>query len=137
MYKFVSVLTLAFFSFVLWVIYLANIGHNNALFQWVAQTPYGDKLGHLFIFGFLTLITNASLKFRTVFVGKLNLYLGTLLVSIFVLAEELSQGFLPTRSMDVEDVIADAIGIVLFTAISHFLAMRIQRPIVFISEEVS
>ncbi|TLU66437.1 trypsin [Thalassotalea litorea] len=130
-----SLLALAFFGFVLWVIYLANIGHNNALFQWVAQTPYGDKLGHFFIFGFLTLITNASLKFRTLVFGKLNLYLGTLLVSVFVLAEEFSQGFLPTRNMDIEDVIADAIGIILFTAISHLIAVRVQRPAVLISEE--
>ncbi|WP_260680576.1 VanZ family protein [Thalassotalea sp. PS06] len=130
-----SVLALAFFAFVLWVIYLANIGNNNVVFQWVAQTPYGDKLGHLFIFGFLTLITNASLKFKTVSLGRVNTYLGTLLVSVFVLAEEFSQGFLPTRSMDIQDVIADAIGIIIFTAISHIIAVRTRRQPALIADE--
>ncbi|WP_394173351.1 VanZ family protein [Thalassotalea litorea] len=136
MYKFVSLFALAFFGLVLWVIYLANIGHSNALFQWVAQTPHGDKIGHLFIFGFLTLVTNASLKFKTVNLGKLNVYLGTLLVSIFVLAEEFSQGFLPTRNMDIQDVIADAIGIIIFTGLSHIIATRIQRQSIAVPQEL-
>ncbi|WP_246034183.1 VanZ family protein [Thalassotalea mangrovi] len=130
-----AIFTVAFFGFVLWVIYLANIGQSHILFQWAAATPYGDKLGHLFIFGFLTFIANISLKLKTVSFGRVTIYLGTLLVSIFVLAEEFSQSYFPTRTMDIEDVIADAIGILLFTGISHLVGNRVNRQPILLTEQ--
>ena len=45
-------------------------------------------------------------------------------VSIFVILEELSQGFLPSRTLDYKDLIADAAGIFFFSLITYLVAKR-------------
>jgi len=60
---------IAFFVFVIWIIHEANIGRDNFLFKTVRATPFGDKIGHLFLAGFLTLVIifllqNRVLHFR-------------------------------------------------------------------------
>lgn len=106
--------------FVLWIIFSADLGLKNIFFDLTNAVPYGDKLGHFFLFGILTLTVNIALKYkRTKFWKKLPL--GTLLVSIFVVIEELSQAFFPNRTLDITDLIADALGILVFTYISYLL----------------
>ncbi len=73
--------------------------------------PNGDKYGHMGLFGFLTFAAIIGLKFKSFPLGKLNVYWGAGLVIIFVVAEELSQSFIPSRTFDLTDLAADAIGI--------------------------
>ncbi|WP_019027439.1 VanZ family protein [Colwellia piezophila] len=116
----------AFFCFILWVIYLANTGQNSVFFQFVASIPYGDKLGHFCLFGLLTLATNLAFKFKSLTIFSIKLYsmklfLGTILVSIFVIIEEFSQYFIANRSFDLMDLSADFVGIVFFTFVTSYL----------------
>ena len=111
----------AFFCFILWVIYLANTGQNSVFFQFVASIPYGDKLGHFCLFGLLTLATNLAFRFKAFQFYSIKLFLGTILVSSFVIIEEFSQYFIPNRSFDLIDLSADFVGIVFFTIVTSYL----------------
>lgn len=119
-----QIITFLFFSFIIWIIYKANKGQESIFFELVAVIPYGDKVGHFFLFGCLTLLLNIAFKFKTQSFGKLTFYLGTLLVIIFVVLEELSQGFVSTRTLDIKDLLADGVGILIFSILSYFLSKR-------------
>ena len=123
MQKYFISLAICFFIFILWAIYVANTGQSNGLFNAVSTLPYGDKIGHFCLFGILTLFANLATRCRTLKIKKLSIYWGSLAVWIFVTAEELSQHFLPTRSLDIYDYIADLIGIIIFS----YLAFQFNR----------
>ncbi|QIZ78844.1 VanZ family protein [Ferrimonas lipolytica] len=122
-----SVIALLFFGFILWVIYLANTGQSSVFFGLVRQVPYGDKVGHFMLFGLLTLLANWGLRFRKVNLGSIPMLLGTFLVVLFVLVEEISQAWLPSRTLDWRDLLADAAGIGLFHGLSWWLAAKKQK----------
>ena len=114
-----------FFLFLLWVIFSADTGRESVFLQFTQSIPYGDKLGHFMLFGILTFGMNIATGFRMspVRIFKYRIYRGTFWVSIFVFFEEISQGFISTRSMDWKDLVADACGILFFT----LLSARISR----------
>lgn len=118
MQKFFVVLASSFFLFILWMIYLANTGQYNSLFKLVTLIPYGDKVGHFCLFGMLTFLANVSSTCRYFSVGKLKIYWGSFVVLAFVTIEELSQYFLPTRTLDIYDYAADLVGIFIFSYLS-------------------
>ncbi|MAD05285.1 MAG: trypsin [Pseudoalteromonas sp.] len=118
-------IAIGFFGFIGWVIYLANTGQKSVFFDLVAVIPYGDKLGHFCLFGLLTLFINLSFKFKTMAVGGRPIYLAVLIVSTFVILEELSQYFVESRTLDFIDLIADFAGIAVFSAISAWLCKKL------------
>lgn len=120
MIKFYKGVTIVFLLFIVWIIFSANTGRNNIFFDFVNWLPFGDKFGHFFLFGFLTLGVNFALKFKRFKYWKL-LPLGTLLVAVFVVIEELSQAFFPNRTLDIIDLIADGFGIMFFTFIGNVI----------------
>lgn len=111
-----------FLIFIGWIIYLADRGQLGVFRVIVSAVPYGDKVGHVTLFGLLTLAANVGLGYRTIVVGKVVSLLGTLLVSVFVVVEEASQLFIPARTSDVFDLAANALGIGLATVVSYRLA---------------
>lgn len=113
-----------FFLFILWVIFLANTGQTSIFFELVRAIPYGDKVGHFFLFGLLTLLANLAVNFRMLSIGKLKVFWGTAAVFAFVTFEELSQYFVPSRTLDIYDYSADMVAIVVFTWLSACLAKR-------------
>lgn len=112
--------------FIGWVIYMADNNKKAFVFDLVRVIPYGDKLGHISLFGLLTLIINIALNFRKVKSKIYNQYLGTLLIAIIVLLEEISQHFIIHRTFDLMDLIADAIGILLFTYLTSLLESKLK-----------
>lgn len=132
MYKVISTISVSFFVFIGWIIYLANTGQKSIFFDLVARIPYGDKLGHFCLFGCLTLAANLLLKFRRVNfsnvpISNVPIYTGTVLVFLFVLIEELSQHFIPNRTLDGVDLIADILGIMLFNFLTILLAHWVEQ----------
>ncbi|MGB0937097.1 MAG: VanZ family protein [Colwellia sp.] len=124
--NFLKIVSFTFFVFILWIIYLANTGQSSVFFKFVASIPYGDKVGHFCIFGVLTLAANFLLKCKTLtftFVSnkELNLYVGSMLVFLFALTEELSQFFIANRTLDIFDLLADILGIVIFSFLTACL----------------
>lgn len=116
-------LFVAFAIFIGVVIWVANTGQGARYWGFLDAIPFGDKLGHLILMGTLCLLLNLALHCRTIRLAKLPVLFGTLLVSAFVLIEELSQIFLPNRTFDLLDLLADAIGI----ALASWLAVRISH----------
>ncbi|NKF49315.1 trypsin [Shewanella sp. WXL01] len=122
----IKLVAASFSLFILWVIYLANTGASSSLFHLVAAIPYGDKLGHLLLFGSLScLMIVASRFYRLKLFGK-QAYLGAILVSLFVIAEEFSQAFIATRTFDFTDLLFDAIGIGLSVIVCCKLQQRLD-----------
>jgi len=116
-----------FFLFLCWIIYLANTGSDSVFFDLVDRLPYGDKVGHFGLYGVLTLLLNLGLGCRSVAVGGIKLLSGSLVVLVFAVGEELTQGFLPSRTMDITDVIADLLGILAFGYLAVKLCERFSR----------
>lgn len=100
----------SFFLFIVWIIVISDAGRSNVLIDSVRAIPYGDKLGHMVLYGVLASLVSFALAPRDK--TYLGLPLGCALVLLFALLEELSQGFFPsTRTLDVGDAIADIAGI--------------------------
>jgi hypothetical protein len=115
---------LLFFPFILWIIIMADSGTENILFDLIKSVPQGDKLAHLGLYGLLTVLLNVALNFRALTIKNYPLQWGAVLVLTFALLEEMSQYFFPNRTLDMIDVIADVIGIVLFS----YISLRWRKP---------
>lgn len=124
MHKLMISITIIFFCFILWVIYMADTGQGTAFFEFVKSFPLGDKVGHIFLFGFLTFCINISTQFRKIHMRFIHIHAGTLIVGLFVLIEEGSQYFISTRTMDITDLAADAIGITIFSLASCIIGTK-------------
>lgn len=118
-----------FFAFILWVISVANTNIHSPIFDWVKAMPYGDKFGHLVIFGTLTYLSILAFKRRCLSLLGLNIYWGFAIVVAFVIAEECSQLFIASRTFDLKDLTADFLGISMATALAFKTAThKAQRP---------
>lgn len=107
-----------FGAFLVWVIALANAGQDAVFFDLARALPWGDKLGHFFLFGVLALVVNLALggwSFALWRRPEVRVYGGSALVFVFVAVEEMSQAWFPTRSCDGWDLAADTLGIAFFT----------------------
>ena len=118
--------TISFFSFILWIIYLANTGSKSVFFQMALNVPYGDKLGHIFLYGILAFGVSLALNFRAKYIKGIKLYYGVLIVAAFAFIEELTQAFYPNRTLDVYDLLADVIGLVLFSILLNIIEKKIK-----------
>jgi len=124
--------------FIGWIIYLANTGGSSVFFDLVRMLPAGDKLGHFLLFGTLTWlfcrvsdckgwtlkwVLNRRLNWSKKRLQKVTLPYASVMISVFVLLEEISQNFVPSRTFDGYDLLFDGLGIVAFTV----LALRSQN----------
>jgi polysaccharide biosynthesis protein VpsQ len=111
-FRLIPIAAILFFGFILWIIVVSDMGGPNVLIDSVRAVPYGDKFGHMGLYAVLALLVNLSLKPRKQ--KYLGLPLGCALVLVFALVEELSQYFFPsTRMLDIQDALADMVGVYL------------------------
>jgi VanZ family protein len=127
--KVMSTLSITFFGFILWVIYLANTGQSSIFFKFVSSIPYGDKLGHFCLFGVLALGANFAFKLKSFRLAKLEIYVGSALVLSFAIIEELSQYYIPNRTFDFADLIADILGIATFHFATSFFHKMYEKKV--------
>ncbi len=116
-------LALSFFTFLGWIIYLANTGQPSIFFDLVKALPHGDKIGHFVLFGTATLLLSLALKAAYWRLGTIKLYWGALIVFFFALSEEISQAFVASRTFDLVDLTADIVGI----AVASFLISMLVK----------
>jgi VanZ family protein len=107
-------LPFSFFIFISYIIYLANTADYNFAFRLIGYIPYGDKLMHGLLYGFMALFLNHGLKFNS-YRFIFNLQWGGVIVLILAILEEISQYWLPSRTFDLLDIFADFIGVILFS----------------------
>jgi hypothetical protein len=111
----------AFVGFFVWIIVIADKADGVPWWSFIDQIPYGDKVGHFGLVGTLSLLCNfAFTRWKS---GRPRFITRTTWVLFFLLSlEELSQGFIPHRHLDVFDWLADIAGL----AVGQFLAKRFQ-----------
>ncbi|MEO0582250.1 MAG: VanZ family protein [Bacteroidota bacterium] len=114
-------ITITFLILIVSIIWIVDTGRGTAVLDMVHRIPLGDKMGHFFLMGILSLLVNLSFKLRTFTVWGREVLLGTTLVLIVVTLEELSQGFVPTRNLSFQDWVADFLGIVLAGRLAQVL----------------
>ncbi len=106
-----GVLLLLFTGFLGLVVLAADVGVGARLWGWLHDVPLGDKICHFAFMFTWTLLINLALSRRTI-PGGGPLLLGSLIVTLLVLAEEFSQLWIPGRSFDLIDLAADFLGLV-------------------------
>jgi polysaccharide biosynthesis protein VpsQ len=110
-----------FFVFVIAVIVLADHGSLPHSIRALYDFPYGDKVGHFFLFGALTFfLTRAFLSsFPSKSRGWVAFSIG-LILALLIALEEWSQQFFLTRTVDVLDLLASYAGIVAFAFLAVY-----------------
>ena len=106
-------LPLGFFIFISFIIYLADTADYNFAFRLIGHIPYGDKLMHGILYGIMALLLNYGLNYKSF----KTLQVGAVIVLTFAILEEISQYWIPSRTFDLGDLLADVIGVVLFSFI--------------------
>ena len=109
------ILPLGFFLFISFIIYLADTADYNFAFRVIGSIPNGDKLMHGLLYGIMALLLNYGLNFKSKKIFRFNMQIGAIIVLTFAGLEEITQYWLPSRTCDVFDFVADVIGVVLFS----------------------
>jgi len=109
------ILPLSFFLFISFIIYLADTADYNFAFRVIGNIPYGDKFMHSLLYGVMALLLNYGLNFKSKKIFGFNMQVGAIVVLTFAGLEEITQYWLPSRTCDVFDFVADVVGVVLFS----------------------
>ena len=62
------------------IIFLANRRDTAHLFRFIRELPFGDKIGHLVLMGFLSFLVNLALSAKVVKIWRFNVLLGSIIV---------------------------------------------------------
>jgi len=104
---------LAFIAFMITIITIADRGEGSRWWAFIERIPYGDKVGHVGLIGTLSLLCNLAIPPRKYTFLPSFITLTTLVLFILLSLEELAQAFIPTRTCDVFDWLADLAGLAL------------------------
>ena len=88
-----------------------NSGNFPPWLNFYRKIPYGDKVGHFFIMGFLAFAINCLMKNACFQIKGWRILKGSLLVALFVTIEEPLQVYIPNRTFSYFDLIANYLGI--------------------------
>ncbi len=90
--------------------------------------PLGDKLGHFGLMGVLAFVFDLALDTRTWNITeRVSVRVGSTVVLVLVILEEISQIWLPARNFDWGDLTADALGIACGGVLARSLVHRCLR----------
>lgn len=109
---------LSFFLLLCYIIFLADTADYNFAFYLVGYIPYGDKIMHALLFGTMAFALNYGLTYKSIKVEMFQptqIQLGAVIVLLFAFFEEMSQYFIPSRTFDLWDLVADGVGVILFS----------------------
>lgn len=117
-------LTLGFIVVFLGIILIANRGEGDQWWAFLKSIPAGDKLGHVGLVGLLSLLTNLTFPGTHPRLPRC-LTRTTFILLVLLTLEELAQAFLPHRTCDFGDWVADLIGL----GLGQTLALRCRRAL--------
>ncbi len=103
--------TILFILFIVVIIINADRGSLPDPLKFFYTFAGGDKIGHFVLIGLLTFLVNLSLSARRIELFSRSVLLGSFVVAIAVIIEELSQLFISTRSCSLSDLVFDFLGI--------------------------
>ncbi|MDP4625452.1 MAG: VanZ family protein [Akkermansiaceae bacterium] len=104
---------IGFILFIISAVIIANRGEGGNWWSFIHDIPYGDKVGHVGLMGTLCFLCNLAFPCRSIKLPSGLVTPATLTVFTLVSLEELSQAFIPSRSCDLFDWLADIAGIIL------------------------
>lgn len=104
-------LAFGFAAFLIAMVVVADRGQGSQWWPFVERIPYSDKLGHIALFGTLGFLCNLAFPSRRLGFRPLIFTLTTLILFTIISLEELSQAFVPSRTLDLFDWLADLIGL--------------------------
>ncbi|MBD2665661.1 VanZ family protein [Richelia sinica] len=81
----------------------------------LAQFPYYDTILHFLLLGIAAYLSHQALRKRHIQILNISLPLAPLIVLLFCIIDEIIQSFVPYRSADITDLVADILGIIIFT----------------------
>ena len=121
------VLALSFLVFFIVIVIVADRGDGNRWWGFLVRHEYGDKVGHVGLIGTLCFLGNLTVTLRRI--PSVPKFVTTVTFVIFTLLtlEELSQAFIPTRTCDLYDWLADLCGLALGQTAALFLRSRLLR----------
>ena len=102
-----------FIALFITIIVIADRGEGSRWWAFIDDIPYGDKFGHIFLIGTLSLLCNLAIPARPTTWLPRFITLTTLVLLILLSLEELAQAFIPTRTCDFFDWLADLAGLTL------------------------
>lgn len=112
---------IAWLVFVGGVIVCADTGRLRAFLGWVNSLPLGDKAGHFVLIGTMAHLLNYALRFKTRRIGKWPFQVGGLIILALITVEEVSQIWIPSRTFDAGDLLANTVGVF----VAELLARRL------------
>ncbi len=101
----------SFGFFIIAVVIIADLGYDAKWWPFIDRIPYGDKLGHIGLFGTLGFLCNLAFPSRRFGYCPFLVTTTTLVLLALISLEEISQAFIPARSCDLFDWLADLIGL--------------------------
>jgi len=105
-------LPFGFFLFISYIIFLADTADYNFAFRAIGHIPYGDKIMHALLYGVMAGLLNWGLGYRRFGAMAIAPYVGSVIVLAFAAIEECTQYYIPSRTFDLGDLVADLVGVV-------------------------
>lgn len=121
-----KVLALLAIATVIGIIILADRGLAAYYFGFLYGYPGGDAVAHFLILGTLTFLVTWAFP-RMQQVGQWNLALAPLVILTLISIEEISQGFIPGRTLSLIDWLANFSGIVVGGTLGWWLTRKEKR----------
>lgn len=115
--------TIAFVVFFLAVIVIADRGEGDRWWAFLLRIPGGDKLGHFGLVGVLCLMCNLAIPWRQHARLPAAMTVTTAVLLTLLTLEEIAQAFLPHRTCDFGDWLADLLGL----ALGQWMALQARR----------
>lgn len=97
--------------FLVSLVVLADSGEGGWLFALSGKIPAGDKVGHFILFGPAAFLVNLLWRAATIRLLGVRVLKGSAVFLAIVALEESSQVFFRSRTFDLLDLAADALGI--------------------------
>lgn len=114
----------AFIAFLILVIIIADRGDGGKWWAFLEHVPNGDKVGHLGLIGTLSLLCNLAFHPRQPRWLPRWITLVTLILLVILSGEEIAQAFIPTRTCDLFDWLADLAGLAIGQTVALWLRKR-------------
>jgi VanZ family protein len=101
---------IAFSIFIVYIIVTADRG-TCIICNVIKGFPYGDKAGHAGLYGMLVYLIALAYPTRRERAGWLSLYRTSAILAILITLEELLQWWFPDRTLDLGDLAASYVGV--------------------------
>jgi polysaccharide biosynthesis protein VpsQ len=121
-----KIIAIGYILLVIAIIFIADHKTYHHIFDIIRSIPFGDKIGHFVLIGLLAFVVNVLFACKTIKLYRFRFLLGGLIVVLLVTLEEFSQLFIKVRTFDLGDLIADYLGILLFSYLAKYLRQKLS-----------